>query len=89
MPGGIGNFEELFEAVTLVQTKKVTQFPIVLAGVDYWSGLVAWLRSPVLAEGKIDPDDVTDLMVTDDVDEAVELITRGCPGPNPGPSGPR
>ena len=53
LPGGIGTFDELFEALTLVQTGKVTSFPIVLLGVDYWSGLLDWLRDTVLADGKI------------------------------------
>ena len=53
LPGGVGTFDELFEALTLVQTQKVTSFPLVLLGVDYWSGLLAWLRDTVLAEGKI------------------------------------
>ncbi len=53
LPGGLGTFDELFEALTLVQTQKVTSFPIVLLGVDYWQGLIAWLRDTVLADGKI------------------------------------
>ena len=53
LPGGFGTFDELFEALTLVQTQKVTSFPLVLIGVDYWSGLLDWLRDTVLAEGKI------------------------------------
>ena len=53
LPGGFGTFDELFEALTLVQTQKVTSFPVVLLGVDYWAGLVDWLRDTVLAEGKI------------------------------------
>ena len=53
LPGGFGTFDELFEALTLVQTQKVTSFPIVLIGTAYWSGLVDWLRGTVLADGKI------------------------------------
>ena len=53
LPGGLGTFDELFEALTLVQTQKVTSFPVVLIGVDYWQGLLDWLRDTVLAEGKI------------------------------------
>ena len=71
LPGGLGTFDELFEALTLVQTQKVTSFPVVLIGVDYWSGLLDWLRDTVLAEGKINAADLDMLTLTDDVDEAV------------------
>ena len=74
LPGGLGTFDELFEALTLVQTQKVTSFPIVLMGVDYWSGLLAWMRDTVLAEGKINPEDLDMLTLTDDVDEAVAMM---------------
>ena len=74
LPGGLGTFDELFEALTLVQTQKVTSFPLVLMGVDYWSGLLAWLRDTVLAEGKIRQSDLDMLQLTDDVDEAVALM---------------
>ena len=56
LPGGLGTLDELFEALTLVQTQKVTPFPIVLIGVDYWPGLIDWLRDTVLADGKISAD---------------------------------
>ncbi len=74
LPGGFGTFDELFEALTLAQTQKVTSFPIVLIGVDYWSGLVDWLRQTVLSHGKIDPADVDMLTLTDDPDEAVRIM---------------
>jgi hypothetical protein len=74
LPGGLGTFDELFEALTLVQTQKVTSFPLVLMGVEYWSGLLAWLRDTVLAEGKIRQSDLDMLQLTDDVDEAVALM---------------
>jgi uncharacterized protein (TIGR00730 family) len=77
LPGGLGTFDELFEALTLVQTKKVTSFPIVLIGSDYWSGLVEWLGNTVAAEGKISESDLAMLKVTDDVEEAVELMLEG------------
>jgi uncharacterized protein (TIGR00730 family) len=77
LPGGLGTFDELFEALTLRQTQKVTHFPIVLIGSDYWSGLVDWLRNTVAAEGKISHDDVDMISVTDDVAEAVELLVAG------------
>ncbi|SDT06849.1 hypothetical protein SAMN04488570_3441 [Nocardioides scoriae] len=77
LPGGVGTLDELFEAVTLVQTQKVTSFPIVLLGVDYWSGLLDWLRTTVLPDGKISPADLDLLALTDDVEEAVALVAAG------------
>jgi hypothetical protein len=74
LPGGFGTFDELFEALTLVQTRKVTQFPLVLMGTAYWSGLVAWLRETVLDRGAIAHPDLELLTLTDDVDEAVETV---------------
>ena len=74
MPGGLGTLDELFEALTLVQTKKVTQFPVVLIGTEYWSGLLAWLRDVALADGKITQSDLDMLVLTDDVDEAVAMM---------------
>ncbi len=76
MPGGFGTFDELFEALTLVQTEKVTSFPIVLVGTAYWSGLLDWLRGTVLADGKVSAADLDMLRVTDDPDEAVAVMTR-------------
>jgi uncharacterized protein (TIGR00730 family) len=74
LPGGFGTFDELFEALTLVQTRKVTSFPLVLIGTAYWSGLLTWLRGTVLADGKIKPADLEMLHLTDDVEEAVEVV---------------
>ncbi len=74
LPGGFGTMDELFEALTLVQTQKVTAFPIVLVGSSYWSGLVQWLSNTMIAEGKASVQDLHLLQVADDVDEAVELI---------------
>ncbi len=80
LPGGLGTFDELFEALTLVQTQKVTSFPVVLLGTHYWQGLVDWLRSTVLAEGKISAQDLDMFTVTDDVDLAVELMVKARQG---------
>jgi uncharacterized protein (TIGR00730 family) len=80
LPGGLGTFDELFEALTLVQTQKVTSFPVVLLGSGYWQGLVDWLRDTVLAEGKISAADLEMFTVTDDVDEAVELMVKARQG---------
>jgi hypothetical protein len=74
MPGGFGTLDETFEALTLVQTRKVTRFPVVLFGREYWAGLIDWLRHSVLAGGKIGAADLELIRLTDDVDEAVEHI---------------
>lgn len=76
LPGGLGTLDELFEALTLVQTRKVTRFPIVLFGTEYWGGLVDWLRNTVIAQGKASEGDLLLFHVTDDVDEAVALVTK-------------
>jgi uncharacterized protein (TIGR00730 family) len=75
-PGGFGTLDELFEALTLVQTGKVTQFPIVLMGSEYWRGLLVWLQNTVAAEKKIAAVDLDLLTVTDDVDAAIDFIVR-------------
>lgn len=75
MPGGLGTFDELFEALTLAQTGKVQHFPVVLFGVDYWSGLVGWLRERCLAEGYIKEKDLDMFLVTDDEQEAIAHVT--------------
>ena len=69
--------DELFEAVTLVQTRKVSSFPIVLVGRDFWSGLVDWIDSAMLAEGMIGPDDPKLLTVVDTAEEAVAAVLNG------------
>ena len=76
LPGGLGTLDELFEALTLVQTRKVTRFPIVLFGSAYWGGLVDWLRGTVVAQGKASAKDLLLFHVTDDVDEAVALVSK-------------
>ncbi|MFK0262280.1 TIGR00730 family Rossman fold protein [Streptomyces angustmyceticus] len=76
LPGGLGTLDELFEALTLVQTRKVTRFPIVLFGTSYWSGLVDWLRDTLVAEGKASMHDLELFHLSDDVDEAITLVTK-------------
>jgi uncharacterized protein (TIGR00730 family) len=90
LPGGLGTLDELFEALTLVQTRKVTSFPIVLLGTAYWQGMLDWLRGTVLAEGKINEDDLDMMVLTDDVDEAVALMVaaREDRWPSPAPERP-
>jgi uncharacterized protein (TIGR00730 family) len=76
LPGGYGTMDELFEALTLVATGKITRFPIVLVGSDYWSGLVGWLREKVLAEGNIHAEELELFTIVDEPEEVVKLITR-------------
>ena len=74
LPGGFGTLDELFEALTLVQTQKVTSFPIVLMGRSYWGGLLDWLRDTAQRHGTVSGRDVDLLTVTDDVDVAIKTI---------------
>lgn len=75
-PGGYGTMDELFEALTLVQTNKINPFPIILFGTDYWQGLVDWLKDTMLAGGCIDADDLDYFHVTDSVEEAFQRVFR-------------
>ena len=75
LPGGFGTMDELFEALTLVQTHKVNQFPVVLVGTAYWSGLLTWLRESMLGAGYLSPGDLDLVHVNDDVDEVLAVIT--------------
>jgi uncharacterized protein (TIGR00730 family) len=74
LPGGFGTLDELFEALCLVQTRKVTSFPVILVGSSYWGGLVDWLRRAMLAEGKVAAKDLDLFTVTDDPAEAVRIV---------------
>ncbi|MGX7678216.1 LOG family protein [Jatrophihabitans sp. DSM 45814] len=76
MPGGFGTLDETFEALTLVQTRKVTKFPVILYGAEYWSGLLDWIRNTMLAEGKVAAADLDLIQVTSSVEEAVHLIVQ-------------
>jgi uncharacterized protein (TIGR00730 family) len=73
-PGGYGTLDELFEALTLIQTGKVKDFPVILFGKEYWSGLVDWLTNTVAAERKIDSKDLKLFRVTDDPAEATRIV---------------
>ncbi|MFO0074135.1 MAG: LOG family protein, partial [Gemmatimonas sp.] len=73
-PGGFGTLDELFEALTLIQTGKIYQFPVVLFGTHYWAGLVRWITSRMAAEGKISPGDLDLLLLTDDPQEAAQAV---------------
>lgn len=83
MPGGFGTFDEVFEALTLVQTRKVTSFPIVLFGTEFWSPMLNWLNDQVLAHDYVSPSDRSLIQLTDDADEAVSLVTSPGPAPRP------
>ncbi|QBI52581.1 LOG family protein [Streptomonospora litoralis] len=76
LPGGFGTMDELFEAITLVQTGKVTRFPVVLVGSRFWKGLRDWIRDSLLEEGTISPDDPDLMHLTDDADEVVDIIRK-------------
>ena len=76
LPGGFGTLDELFESLTLVQTRKVTEFPIVLMGRDHWSGLLDWLTQTVRARDMVSDLDLELISVTDDPEEAVDLVVR-------------
>jgi uncharacterized protein (TIGR00730 family) len=76
LPGGLGTLDELFEALTLVQTRKVTSFPVVLMGTAYWGGMIDWLRETALQHGNISPADLDLITLTDDPAEAVRLMVE-------------
>ncbi len=74
MPGGFGTMDELFEAITLIQTKKIGKFPIVLVGRKYWSGLLDWIKNTLLEEGNISPQDLDLISIVDTEDEVLNVI---------------
>jgi uncharacterized protein (TIGR00730 family) len=75
-PGGFGTLDELFEALTLIQTEKIAQFPVILVGKSHWGGLVKWMKSHMERPGYVSEQDIADLVVTDDIDEVVEIISK-------------
>lgn len=74
LPGGLGTIDELYEALTLIQTGKIQRFPVVLMGTDYWRDLVDWMEEKMLGEGMINPSDLQLLQLTDDPDQAVAVV---------------
>jgi uncharacterized protein (TIGR00730 family) len=78
-PGGFGTMDELFEALTLIQTGKVKRFPVVLYGSDYWSGLLEWIRDTLAAEGMVSDEDLALVQVVDTTDEVCAIATGGAP----------
>ena len=75
-PGGFGTLDELYEALTLIQTGKVRNFPVVLVDTDYWAEMLEWVRTEMLADGLVSPDDVDLLYTTDDPAEAVRIVVE-------------
>jgi hypothetical protein len=76
LPGGFGTLDEVFEALTLIQTQKIQHFPVILMGRDYWGGLFDWLRKSVVTQGKIDAADMDLISCTDDPDEVVRIVSH-------------
>ena len=76
MPGGFGTLDEIFEAVTLIQTKRIKSFPVILVGSDYWSGLWEWIQKDLLGRNMISPADMDLMTILDDPDEVVKTIKR-------------
>ncbi|PWB77702.1 MAG: TIGR00730 family Rossman fold protein [Candidatus Methylomirabilota bacterium] len=74
LPGGFGTLDELFESITLIQTKKIKPFPVILTDDDYWHGLQAWLRDPVMGQGKITPHDLALLKTAHSPEEVIRII---------------
>jgi uncharacterized protein (TIGR00730 family) len=74
LPGGFGTLDELFEALTLVQTRKVTRFPVILFGTEYWSGLLTWIRTTLAGTGTINAADLDLITVTDDIGEVLAVV---------------
>ena len=75
-PGGFGTLDEAFEALTLIQTGKIYQFPVILFGRHYWAGLIRWIQSRVLGEKKISPGDMDLMIMTDDPAEAAKVVVE-------------
>lgn len=76
MPGGLGTLDELFEAVTLIQTHRIKPFPVILMGSDYWNGLVQWIKKHLLANKRISPEDIEIFQVMDDPDAVVKMVQK-------------
>ena len=74
MPGGFGTLDELFEAITLIQTHKIGKFPIILVGSEFWTGLLDWIKNTMLTQGTISPEDLNLIKIVDSAEEVVEII---------------
>ncbi|WP_136465742.1 TIGR00730 family Rossman fold protein [Flagellimonas onchidii] len=86
MPGGFGTLDELFEAITLIQTNKIHKFPIVLVGTEFWGGLFEWIKSTMLEAGNISPTDLDLIKIVDTEDEVVQIIDAFYKGRNLSPN---
>lgn len=75
-PGGFGTLDELFEALTLAQTKKIRAFPIILVGKEYWSGLIEWLKTTLVAGGTLSKEDMELISITDDIDDICTIVNE-------------
>jgi len=76
LPGGFGTLDELFEAVTLVQTRRIKSFPLILVGSEYWAGLIDWIKDKLLGEKRISPEDLEILQIMDDPEEIVKAVQK-------------
>jgi len=76
LPGGFGTLDELFEAVTLVQTRRIRSFPLILVGSEYWTGLIDWIKEKLLGEKRISPEDLEILQIMDDPEEIVKAVQK-------------
>ncbi|RLC21282.1 MAG: TIGR00730 family Rossman fold protein [Deltaproteobacteria bacterium] len=76
MPGGYGTLDELFEAVTLVQTHRIKPLPIILVGTDYWSGLIEWIKARMLDGGRISPEDIDILQIVDEPEDVIKIVKK-------------
>ena len=76
MPGGFGTLDELFEAITLIQTNKIGRFPIILVGSSFWSGLLDWIKKTLLEQGNISESDLKLFRIVDTADEAIEHLNK-------------
>jgi predicted Rossmann-fold nucleotide-binding protein len=76
MPGGFGTLDEIFEALTLIQTKRIKPFPVLLVGIDYWNDLWSWIKETLLKRKLISPEDLDLVTILDDPDEVARIIKR-------------
>ena len=79
LPGGFGTLDEFFESITLIQTERITRFPVVLLGKDYWGSLVDWMREQLAVRGMIGEDDLDLFHITDDLEDAVAVLQKHAP----------
>ena len=79
LPGGVGTLDELFEAITLVQTEKIKKIPIILVNVDYWTGLLDWLKNTLLAQGMINEDNLSLIQLVETKEEVLDLLDKFYP----------